>query len=943
MAELSNGSTKVYYHLDGSTYMSEIPVTNDLTLEEFKKVFNRKGYTYFFKEWDPHLKREVKVEISDDRQILHKSANGLIELYLLNAQNNDNNIATGASYNADTLPKTKSTVKTTNATRKTTIGREHRHPITKHAHHHLQTSSLSLSSPVTNSSDMDICGGQRVSMVTTGTEASSDIQTLISKRAGENLAEIYNYNSTSEDPYNNHTSISSGVFLSNNRKLAAPMPSAADSTTESITAAVDQTLLNVTTTTINANKQRRQRQKKQRYYKPYVPSTISSESENSSYSLPRIEEVKIQLHDAPLGIKRIACLDGSIFISSIQPGSAAEKCGHLEIGDQIVQINDIRFDDLNEKQALELLKKYNAIKKTITIYVAKRARGNGESSEEQRSDGLSFLCETTQQLDISEWVESTKNCVEKCRPFLEVPSVESQVPVLTLPECLLKNKIDATIEQKKQLTTMDETSDEEHAAYLDRRNGIGARFVPALKQIRLHERGRKLLEKKQRTKTSVQETLCAVGTLENDANIPSTSHPIALDAVFPGAPPTATAISLPPPKVQQPLHVSMDPLFILHRMAEPDSGLTIRDRKWLKIPVPMSFIGEEMINWLLANVQGLQDRKKAKAFASDLLKKGYIKHVANISSFSEKCYFIFDDAIIAHRLRKIEEPHMQKPENFCSLQHQLSQKSEPLMKRNGGVVMAETNLMACPGGVATNKIAGATTAFCSGAMKPPESTTEITYMSNPSSPFFGAHPMAQHQIAPQLIVANNPHYPSVLNKKFVENSSSDPNKKLENADTLNNNNLIALRSLNPSNFGGVRILPVWPISPIPFGRNLNVQKITGLKQQQHVATVHEKCESPEATTNDYASLINCDGPPINIDEILLQPLPTETNRQLPLELNNNNNNNENSTIFANNNNVINNNNGTKIPTTITTHHQQFFQTPNVLLPSPPLLRKHQHL
>ena len=41
---------------------------------------------------------------------------------------------------------------------------------------------------------------------------------------------------------------------------------------------------------------------------------------------------------------------------------------------------------------------------------------------------------------------------------------------------------------------------------------------------------------------------------------------------------------------------AMDPKIILSRMVEFDSGLEIRNRKWLKIPVPMSFIGLKFKN-----------------------------------------------------------------------------------------------------------------------------------------------------------------------------------------------------------------------------------------------------------------------------------------------------------------------------------------------------------
>jgi hypothetical protein len=53
--------TKVYYHLDDSTpYMSVVPVpANRITLADFKKVFTRRGYNYFCKEYDADLNRLV--------------------------------------------------------------------------------------------------------------------------------------------------------------------------------------------------------------------------------------------------------------------------------------------------------------------------------------------------------------------------------------------------------------------------------------------------------------------------------------------------------------------------------------------------------------------------------------------------------------------------------------------------------------------------------------------------------------------------------------------------------------------------------------------------------------------------------------------------------------------------------------------------------------------
>lgn len=50
-----------------------------------------------------------------------------------------------------------------------------------------------------------------------------------------------------------------------------------------------------------------------------------------------------------------------------------------------------------------------------------------------------------------------------------------------------------------------------------------------------------------------------------------------------------------------------------------------------------------MVDWLLTHVEGFQDRRDARKYASHLLKAGFIKHTVNKISFSEQCYYIFGD------------------------------------------------------------------------------------------------------------------------------------------------------------------------------------------------------------------------------------------------------------------------------------------------------------
>lgn len=64
-------------------------------------------------------------------------------------------------------------------------------------------------------------------------------------------------------------------------------------------------------------------------------------------------------------------------------------------------VNQTSFENLNDKEAIAVLKKAAKQKRTLTLYVAKRPR-----MSDQRSDALSALCETL-PVDVSLWVEMT--------------------------------------------------------------------------------------------------------------------------------------------------------------------------------------------------------------------------------------------------------------------------------------------------------------------------------------------------------------------------------------------------------------------------------------------------------------------------------------------------------------------------------------------------------
>ena len=73
-AENQMYTTKVYYYFDDdkTPYLSEVPVPPErLTLGEFKKVFNRRNYKYFYQAYDSDIKRFDRCSYKLFGKIMH--------------------------------------------------------------------------------------------------------------------------------------------------------------------------------------------------------------------------------------------------------------------------------------------------------------------------------------------------------------------------------------------------------------------------------------------------------------------------------------------------------------------------------------------------------------------------------------------------------------------------------------------------------------------------------------------------------------------------------------------------------------------------------------------------------------------------------------------------------------------------------------------------------
>ncbi|XP_034404377.1 segment polarity protein dishevelled homolog DVL-3 isoform X3 [Cyclopterus lumpus] len=112
---------------------------------------------------------------------------------------------------------------------------------------------------------------------------------------------------------------------------------------------------------------------------------------------------------------------------------------------------------------------------------------------------------------------------------------------------------------------------------------------------------------------------------------------------------TAAMTGLPPHYgVHEENHLTIhsDMTAVVKAMANPESGLEVRDRMWLKITIPNAFIGSDVVDWLHRSVEGFTDRREARKYAGNLLKAGFIRHTVNKVTFSEQCYYVFGDLCV---------------------------------------------------------------------------------------------------------------------------------------------------------------------------------------------------------------------------------------------------------------------------------------------------------
>ncbi|KAJ1359345.1 hypothetical protein KIN20_018042 [Parelaphostrongylus tenuis] len=512
-------STKVYYHIDDepTPYLTEVHVPPDLiTLGDVKRVLMRSNFKYYCKALDQDTGCEVKAEIRDDMERLHRSSNGRFELFLLTTEG-----STHSDGGSSGLPKNT---------------RHHMVPgpaptSMYHLSQNAYRQALSRLFYISMQRDYDIIK-----------VLSTDSESLVSAAVPQYMKGAMNMRHIQPQYISGHRGRrfeDSTIGSESDARMFSDEDDRGSTTTD-ITSVSRQ----------HENMYRKQRRRRQ-YRRPSRASSFSSITE-SSMSLD-VDTVILNMDTVNfLGISIVgqssARGDNGIYVANIMKGGAVALDGRISAGDMILQVNDISFDNFTNDQAVDVLRDAVARKGPIKLTVAKCFDSGPKSCF---TIPRNHRDEPVRPIDTQAWIQHT-NAMRGMPSILE-GSEGAPTPI---------------------------PNDWPHG------------------------------------RPPSSSTMTSTGS--NGQNTIVTGQHIRLD-------------------------IHTDKKKVVEVMAMPNSGLDIKNRTWLKIPIPMSFLGKDLLDWLLTHVDGLLERKDARKYAAELLKRKLIAHVVNKITFTEQCYYVLGE------------------------------------------------------------------------------------------------------------------------------------------------------------------------------------------------------------------------------------------------------------------------------------------------------------
>ncbi|KAA3673081.1 segment polarity protein dishevelled, partial [Paragonimus westermani] len=406
----------------------------------------------------------------------------------------------------------------------------------------------------------------------------------------------------------------------------------------------------VTGTTLSSRRYGRVRQRRRRRRPPPISRASSFSSITDSTMSLNIVAVTLNMDTVNfLGISIVGqsnrAGDGGIYVGSIMKGGAVAQDGRIEPGDMILEVNGISFEEMSNDDAVRTLREQVQRPGPITLVVAKcwdpNPRGGYFTIPRQ---------EPVRPIDPRAWVLHTnamtadgahgdQQLVRNGTPMTGASSGGDSSSTLSPSGAagLTPGMSMGTLTSGQTSMPMGTSA----AAY--NMAALLAASQQQQQQQQQHQEAQKehqhMLQKAQQHPQQLQLPLPSFYPVSNAMLPPGYPHQIT---------PSVITASSSLPEIERysepiPLTVHTDLPTVLNAMTQPDLGLEIRDRVWLKLTIPNAFIGSDLVDWLYRHLDGFPDRRSARKYAASLLKSGYIRHTVNKTTFSEQCYYVFRD------------------------------------------------------------------------------------------------------------------------------------------------------------------------------------------------------------------------------------------------------------------------------------------------------------
>ncbi|CAH8587674.1 unnamed protein product [Schistosoma turkestanicum] len=397
----------------------------------------------------------------------------------------------------------------------------------------------------------------------------------------------------------------------------------------------------ITGTTLSSRRFSRARRRRRRRRPPPISRASSFSSITDSTMSLNIVAVTLNMDTVNfLGISIVGQSnksgDGGIYVGSIMKGGAVAQDGRIEPGDMILEANGISFEEMSNDDAVRTLREQVQRPGPITLVVAKC----WDPNPAERYFTIPRQ-EPVHPIDPRAWVLHTNAMIT---PDSQIQGGDShrQVSGASMTGASSGGESSSTLSPPGLTPGMSMGTLTSGQTSMPLGTSAAAFNMAALLAASKHKQQQEQ-EHQQQQQRLLQQRI----HLPQPAFYPSSNLLIPHGYTQQIAPSIVTASSSLP-EIERysdpiPLSLSTSIPTVIHAMLQPDSGLDIRDRVWLKLTVPNAFIGSDLVDWLFRHLEGLTDRREARKYASNLLKLGYIRHIVNKLTFSEQCYYVFRD------------------------------------------------------------------------------------------------------------------------------------------------------------------------------------------------------------------------------------------------------------------------------------------------------------